>query len=158
MVGLFPHALAYLHHCIHEAFARPILGSNGIVQPVPSEIKTAHPDVLAEFGFRLASLAYQSGMAIRIAASDRAIVDAANSAAAARIREFRPSLSLDELRLGVQEQIEGARLATVYEEFLRLWPTEAVTFSPAVRGNGIVNSCFADLGPGQDPVRGEDRL
>jgi hypothetical protein len=133
----------------NEAFARPILGSNGIVQPVPSNIKTARPDVLAEFGFRLASLAYQSGMTVRIAASDTVIVDAANSAAATRIREFRPSLSLDELRLGVQEQMEGIRLATVYEEFLRLWPTEAVTFSPAVRGNGIVNSCFADLGVGK---------
>jgi hypothetical protein len=133
----------------NDTFARPILGNNGIVQPVPSDIKTVRSDVLAEFGFRLASLAYQSGITVRIAASDTAIVDAANSAAATRIREFRPVLSLDELRLGVQEQTEGIRLATVYEEFLRLRPTEVVTFSPAVRGNGILNSCFADLGVGK---------
>jgi hypothetical protein len=133
----------------NEAFARPILGSNGIVQPVPSITKSAHPDVLAEFGFRLASVAHHSGMGARIAGSDVVIVDAANSAAATRIREFRPSLSLNDLRLSVQEQAEGMHLATVYEEFLRLWPTETVTFSPAVRGNGIVNSCFADLGVGR---------
>jgi hypothetical protein len=83
-----------------------------------------------------------------MAASDKLILDAANSAAAKRICEFRPGLLLDELRLGFQEQQEGVRLAAVYEEFLRLWPTETVTFSPMVRGNGMLSSCFADLAVG----------
>jgi hypothetical protein len=133
----------------NEAFVRPILGSTGIVQPVSSKVKTVRPDVLAEFGFRLASSAFQTGISVKMAASDKLISDAANSAAAKRIREFRPGLPLDELRLSLQEQQEGIRLAAVYEEFLRLWPTETVTFSPMVRGNGMLSSCFADLAVGR---------
>jgi hypothetical protein len=132
----------------NQAFVRPILGSTGIVQPVSSKVKTVRPDVLAEFGFRLASSAIKAGISVKMAASDKLILDAANSAAAKRICEFRPGLLLDELRLGFQEQQEGVRLAAVYEEFLRLWPTETVTFSPMVRGNGMLSSCFADLAVG----------
>ncbi|MGD0469973.1 MAG: hypothetical protein ABSA54_16460 [Terriglobales bacterium] len=132
----------------NEAFVRPILGSGGIVQPVSSKVKTARPDVLAEFGFRLASTAIQAGVPVRAAARDKLMLDAADSAAAKRIREFRPELPLDELRLNEPEQQEGVRLAAVYEEFLGLWPTEAATFSPMVRGNGLLSSCFADLSVG----------
>lgn len=133
----------------NEAFVRPILGSNGIVQPVSSKVKTLRPDVLAEFGFRLASAASQAGKSVRVAATDDLVLDAANSAAAKRIREFRPGLPLEELRLDLQEQQEGVRLAAVYEEFVRLWPSETVTFSPMVPGNGILNPCFADLAVGR---------
>jgi hypothetical protein len=133
----------------NEGFVRPIFGSSGIVQPVSSTVRTQRPDVLAEFGFRLASAAFHAGVSVKTAASDNSILDAADSAAAKRIREFRPELPLDELRLNRSEQQEGVRLAAVYEEFLKLWPTEATTFSPVVRGNGLLSTCFADLSVGR---------
>lgn len=133
----------------NEAFVRPILGSGGIVQPISSKAKSARPDVLAEFAFRLASAAFEARIPVRAAVHDKSILDAADLAASKRIREFRPNLPLDDLRLNKPEQQEGARLAAVYEEFLKLWPTESATFSPVVRGNGLLGSCFADLSVGR---------
>src|ERR1035438_45493 len=133
----------------NEAFVRPILGSGGIVPAVSSKAKTARPDVLAEFAFRLASAAFEAGIPVKAAVSDESLLDAADLAASKRIREFRPDLPLAELRLNKLEQQEGARLAAVYEEFLRLWPTESATFSPKIRGNGLLSSCFADLSVGK---------
>jgi hypothetical protein len=132
----------------NDAFVHPILGSAGIVQAVPSKAKTVRPDVLAEFGFRLASAAFEAGISVKAAARDKSVLDAADAAASKRIREFRPNLRLEELRLNKPEQQEGARLAAVYEEFLKLWPTESATFSPLIRGNGLLSSCFADLSVG----------
>jgi len=133
----------------NEAFVRPILGSGGIVQAVLSKTKTARPDVLAEFAFRLASAAFEAGIPVKTAARDKSILDAADTAASKRIREFRPMLNLEQLRLTKPEQQEGARLAAVYEEFLKLWPTESATFSPVIPGNGLLSSCFADLSVGK---------
>jgi len=133
----------------NEALVRPILGSGGIVRPVSSKVRTVRPDVLAEFGFRLASTAFQGGVSVKTAARDKSQMEAAHSAAATRISEFRPDLPLGEFRLNALEQREGVRLAAVYEEFLRLWPTEVATFSPMVRGYGLLSSCFADLAVGR---------
>jgi hypothetical protein len=83
-----------------------------------------------------------------VAAKDGSLTEAVNSAAARRILEFRPDLALANLRLNPKEQQEGIRLAAVYEQFLKLWPSESVTFSPEVQGNGILASCFADLSVG----------
>jgi hypothetical protein len=76
----------------NDAFVHPILGSAGIVQAVPSKAKTVRPDVLAEFGFRLASAAFEAGISVKAAARDKSVLDAADAAASKRIREFRPNL------------------------------------------------------------------
>jgi hypothetical protein len=133
----------------NQAFVRPIFGTDGIVSAVPSRVKTAHPDVLAEFGFRLAASAIEAGISVKAAFKDASITEAANSAAARRILEFRPALALDMLRLDLKEQQEGFLLAFTYEQFLKLWPSETVVFSPKVRGNGVLTSCFADLSVGK---------
>jgi hypothetical protein len=57
----------------NQAFVRPILGKDGIVSAVSSKAKTAHPDVLAEFGFRIAASALQAGMAVCPNPKDRPI-------------------------------------------------------------------------------------
>lgn len=133
----------------NQAFVRPILGKNGIVPAVASKAKTAHPDVLAEFGFRLAASAIQASVSVKVAAKNSEITESANAFAAKRILEFRSPLALNDLRLNLKEQQEGMRLAAVYEQFLRLWPSETVTFSPEIKGNGLLNTCFADLAVGK---------
>ena len=133
----------------NQAFVRPILGKDGIVSPVSSKGTTAHPDVLAEFGFRIAASAYRAGTSVKVAANAADIVEAANAEAARRILEFRPTLALNDLRLSLKEQEEGFRLASVYGQFLKLWPSEDVTFSPKIKGNGLLNTCFADLAVGK---------
>jgi len=133
----------------NQAFVRPILGKDGIVSAVSSKAKTAHPDVLAEFGFRIAASALQAGTSVKAVARDTDITEAANAAAAKRILEFRSALALNDLRLSLKEQQEGFRLASVYEQFLKLWPSENVTFSPEIKGNGLLNTCFADLAVGK---------
>jgi hypothetical protein len=133
----------------NQAFVRPILGKDRIVSAVSSRAKTAHPDVLAEFGFRIAASALRSGISVQALARDTDITEVANEAAARRILEFRPALAPNDLRLSLEEQQEGFRLASVYEQFLKLWPSENVTFWPVIKGNGLVNSCCADLAVGK---------
>jgi hypothetical protein len=133
----------------NEAFVHPILGPGGVVQPVSSSIRTHHPDVLAEFAFRLAAVANEAGLSVRSAASDHLLLDTAALHAVDRIRQFRSDLQTDGLRLNEAEQQEGIRLATVYEGFLKLWPGEPIVFSPFIRGSGLLGSCFADLSVGR---------
>ena len=133
----------------NQAFVRPILGKDGIVSAVSSKAKTAHPDVLAEFSFRIAASALQTGTSVKTVSKNPVVTETANAAAANRIRDFRSGLALADLRLSPKEQQEGFRLASVYEQFLELWPSEVVTFSPEIKGNGLLNTCFADLAVGE---------
>lgn len=133
----------------NQAFVRPILGKDGIVSAVASKEKTAHPDVLAEFAFRIAAGVLEAGTSVKAVAKDPSLTEAANIMAAKKIFEFRDSLALNDLRLSLKEQQEGFHLASVYEQFLKLWPSEHVTFSPAIKGNGLLNTCFADLAVGK---------
>jgi len=134
----------------NDAFVRPILGRGGIVGPVAPREGVRRPDVLAEFGFRLAAAAYESRISVRAAANNEAVLDAANLAAVNRTREFGAPLLEEEFRLSDFERREGVRLASVYEEFLALWPaTDAAIFLPAIHGSGVLSSCFADLAVGR---------
>jgi hypothetical protein len=133
----------------NEAFVRPIFGRNGIVQPVENQDGTSYPDVLAEFAFQLAAIAFDKKVPVRAVAADPSELANANLVAAERVRRFRPNLTLDELRIAESGQNEGARLASAYEEFHSLWPSERATFLPEIRGNGVLSSCFADLSIGK---------
>ena len=125
----------------NDAFVRPILGRGGIVEPVPLRVGSERHDVLAEFAFRLAAVASQSGLSAKAAAADESTLSAAASAATHRIHEFGPDLPIGNLDLEEFEKQEGIRLAAVYEEFLTLWPAEPITFSPMIKGSGFLNSC-----------------
>jgi len=133
----------------NEAFVQRILGRAGIVPPVEPRTATHRPDVLAEFGFRLAASANRLGISTRAATSDKLLLDEANILAVNRIRELRPHLPAVDLYLNDSEREEGARLAAVYEDFLALLPpTEKVVFSPKLLGSGVLGSCYADLAIG----------
>jgi hypothetical protein len=134
----------------NEAFVRPILGRDGIVSAVKLTSPSHRPDVLAEFAFRFAAASYEAGVPVKVAARNEALMTAAFGAAVKRVRELRPNLSADEPFLDEGEQLEGVRLALVYDEFVELWPaTEAVVFSPAVKGSGVLGQCLADLAIGK---------
>lgn len=133
----------------NEAFVRHILGRDRIVSEVASRTKTAHPDVLAEFAFRIAASARHAGTSVKAIARDTDIIELANAGAARRILEVRSAPVPNDLRLSLKEQQEGFRLATVYEQFFNLWPSESVAFSPEIKGNGVLNTCFADLAVGK---------
>jgi len=133
----------------NEAFVRPIFGRNGIVPAVEIIDKTSYPDVLAEYAFQLAAIALNKGVSVRTVAGDQNDVDLANLIAAERVCRLRPSLAVDDLRIGELGLVEGVRLALAYDEFQGLWPSETATFSPEIRGNGLLSSCFADLSIGR---------
>ena len=134
----------------NEAFGRPILGQGGIVSAVDPTSPSRRPDVLAEFAFRLASASYGAGVPVKVAAKDDGLMTAAFGAAVKRIRELRPDFSADEPFLDEEEQVEGVRLALVYDEFVGLWPaTEAVVFSPIIKGSGVLGQCLGDLAIGE---------
>ena len=101
----------------NQAFVRPILGKDGIVSAVSSKAKTAHPDVLAEFGFRIAASALQAGTSVKAVARDTDITEAANAAAAKRILEFRSALAriIREARFGgvLVDHVGGKVLSAV---------------------------------------------
>lgn len=134
----------------NEAFARPILGQDGIVAAVEPTSLSHRPDVLSEFAFSLAAASYQSGVPVKVAAKSEAVMTAAFAAAVKRINELRSNVSAEATYLDEQEQMEGVRLALVYDEFIKLWPTtEAVVFSPAIKGSGVLGLSFADLAVGK---------
>lgn len=133
----------------NESFVCPIFGRAGIVEAVQAGPRSAGADLLAEFAFRLAAAANAAGMSVNTAAADKSISESALAAAADRIYEFRPELNVHGLSLEEPERQEGVRLAVVYEEFFSLWPTERIAFSPAIKGSGILGSCFADLAIGR---------
>ena len=135
---------------LNEAFVRPILGRGGIVSAVKQTSQSHRADVLAEFAFRFAATSYQAGVPVKAGPKNEALITIAFEAAVKRIRELRPNFSADEPFLDKKEQLEGVQLALVYDEFIKLWPaTETVDFSPAIKGSGILGSCFADLAIGK---------
>ncbi len=146
---LFPMLSPTFIVAFNEGFVRPVFGRTGIVPQVPLSAKTQRPDVLAEFGFRLAAAAILSNVSARTVAADKSILDEAYSAAVSRIHEFRPEVRVDDLHLTELEKEEGIRLAAVYDEFLTMWPGELVAFSPTIKGSGILRMCTADLEVGR---------
>ena len=130
----------------NEAFVRPIFGHQGIVAPVRSLAPSHRPDVVAEFAFQFAEASYEADVPVRVLRGDDVLMRSTFALALERIRELRPDMGREETYLDQTEQDDGVRLASVYEEFLGLWPaTETVIFSPAIPGNGVLGRCYADL-------------
>jgi hypothetical protein len=133
----------------NRAYVHPILGQDGVISPIQCGMQTHHADVLAEFAFRLAAAAHGVGISVKAAAAADSILKQARDQAASRVQDLREIGAPESLELNDLELEEGIRLASVYEQFLRLWPAdEEVAFSPHVLGCGVLNSCQADLSIG----------
>jgi hypothetical protein len=146
----FPMLSANFINAFNGAYVQPILGAKGIVSPIPFGGNPHHADLLAEFSFALAARAHQTGGSMKSSAADEHAKEKALAAAVDKIRAHRNDASLPDLELSLAEQLEGVKIARVYESFLGLWPTsERVNFSPSLPGAGVLKSCQADLAIGQ---------
>lgn len=134
----------------NEAYAHPILGAKGIVSAIPFEGNPHHSDLLAEFSFALAARARLERVSAKSLAGESEAKGEALATAIGKIRAHRSEQASADLDLSKSEQLEGIKIAGVYESFLGLWPaSEDVNFSPKLQGTGVFASCQADLSVGQ---------
>jgi hypothetical protein len=112
--------------------------------PVPDSI--LHPDVVAEFAFRLARIARIEKITLEKIQSEKALVERAELEALELIQKYEGGQPVDLIQLSEPELAEGMRLCGRYCGLYGAFPTDSVVeFCPAFPGAGFLNSSEGDI-------------
>jgi len=117
------------------------------VLPVVAGMK--HPDIVAEFAFRLARTAHVQGMTMGKLRGEKALVEAAQLEAFELIQRYEGGQPTEIVPLSESEKSEGLRLAERYEALYAAFPADSVVqYCPTFPGAGFLNSSEGDIAIG----------
>lgn len=132
----------------NEAYEHRIVDSAGVeIDFFPVSGAVEHPDLVAEFAFRLACLAHRRDIFFEQAEQIQALAEDAEKEALGLIGRYEGKLPEALNGLSEIERIEGRQLACRYQHLYRLFPVGSkVEFCPRFPGAGFLDSCEGDLG------------
>jgi len=130
---------AYQHSLVDSGGATPEI--------IPIPVTLEHPDIVAEFAFRLARLAYCDRIPLDQIELLEAIVSEAKVEALSLIQKYEGEKADNNLVISQDEQAEGIRLCKRYQLLYAAFSNDSqVEFCPKFRGAGFLDSCEGDLG------------
>jgi hypothetical protein len=111
------------------------------------------PDIVAEFGFRLARTAHKHRLTVERLKDERAFVASAEDEAFELIQRYEGEKPTEIVPLSEAERSEGLRLCERYQALYSAFPSElAVEFCPIIPGAGFLNSSEGDISIGSDLI------
>lgn len=138
----------------NDAYELPIFDQAGeALSALPLGGGVERPDLVAEFAFRLAKLAHESGLDCASVGRKRNLIKAAEIEALRLIQRYEGEKPANVTPLTKDEKSEAlkicARYGALYESFR---PETAIEFCPVVKGAGFLNAGEADIGIGRTLV------
>lgn len=126
-------------------------GQDLSVLPVAAGVE--HPDIVAEFGFRLARVAHMQGLKVERLQDEKALVATAENEAFELIQRYEGGQPAEIVPLSEAERSEGLRLCGRYHALYAAFPkNSAVEFCPTFPGAGFLNSSEGDIGIGDSLI------
>jgi hypothetical protein len=151
---LFPLLTPHFVAVFNEGYRIPLLDKGGSALSIlPISNGVERPDLVAEFSFRLAQLAYERSLDCKKLQRKTALISAAEERAFSLIQRYEGLMPSEPDPLSREERTEGLRICARYDAMYQRFDREGVVeFCPSVRGAGFLDSTEGDLSVGDTLV------